>query len=90
MKVFRWDEKKNQCLKEKRGVSFEWVVLLMEQGQILDVLEHPNQSKHPGQRIAVVNIGGYAHLVPYVQQGEEIILKTVIPSRKATAKYLGG
>jgi len=28
--------------------------------------------------------------VPYVENREEIFLKTIIPSRKATKKYLGG
>jgi hypothetical protein len=36
-----------------------------------------------------VEIEGYAFLVPYEQRGDEIELKTIIPSRKATQKYLG-
>ena len=47
-------------------------------------------TKYPEQSIFVVNIEGYAHLVPYVENGETIFLKTVIPSRKATKQYLGG
>lgn len=90
MKVFRWDEKKNVLLKEQRGVSFEMVVVLLERGEVLDILEHSDEMRYAGQKIAVVDLGGYAHLVPYVEQGEEIFLKTVIPSRKATRKYLGG
>ena len=37
----------------------------------------------------VVAIGNYAYLVPYVENGEELYLKTLIPSRKATQKYTG-
>ena len=59
MKVFRWDKNKNEWLKEERGVSFEMVVVLMEQGQLLDILSHPNEAKYGNQKIAVVNIGGY-------------------------------
>jgi len=55
---------------------------------LLDVLEHPNQGRYPGQRIFVVNILGDAHLVPFVENEEEVFLKTIIPSRKATDKYL--
>lgn len=90
MTLFRWDHDKNEWLKKNRGVSFEEIVLLLEKGQVLDIVEHPDLEKYPGQRIAILNIDGYAYLVPYVQQGEEIVLKTVIPSRKATVKYLGG
>jgi uncharacterized DUF497 family protein len=88
MKVFRWDNEKNEWLKKERGVSFEQVLILLEREDVLDVLEHPNQEKYPGQRIAVVQIDDYAYLVPYIQYAEEIFLKSIIPSRKATNKYV--
>ena len=88
MKVFRWDNEKNEWLKENRGVSFEQVVILMERGDILETIEHPNQNKYPGQKIATLKIDDYAYLVPYVQESEGIFLKTIIPSRKATNKYV--
>jgi len=88
MKVFRWDNEKNEWLKKQRGVSFEQVVILLEREDVLEVVEHPNQDKYPGQRIAIVRINDYAYLVPYIQDGEEIFLKSIIPSRKATNKYV--
>jgi len=88
MKVFRWDNEKNEWLKKQRGVSFEQVVILLEREDVLEVVEHPNQEKYPGQRIAIVEINDYAYLVPYIQDGEEIFLKSIIPSRKATNKYV--
>jgi hypothetical protein len=43
------------------------------------------------RHIAVFGKGDeYAYLVPYVENDDEIFLKTVIPSRKATKQYLGG
>ena len=33
-------------------------------------------------------IDAYVYLVPYVEHNEEIFLKTIIPSRKATNKYV--
>jgi len=36
----------------------------------------------------VVSIEGYAYLVPFIENESEIFLKTIIPSRKATKKYL--
>ena len=89
MNIFRWDNEKNELLKKNRGVCFEEVVLLMERGDVLDIIEHPNQERYPGQKIAVVMIDTYAYLVPYVENNEEIFLKTIIPSRKATNKYTG-
>ncbi len=90
VKYFSWSYEKNELLKKERKVSFEEVVLCIEKGQLLDILEHPNQEKYPGQRIFVINIRGYVCLVPFIETEDEIILKTIIPSRKATKKYLRG
>ena len=88
MHIFRWDNEKNELLKNTRGVCFEQVVLLMERGEVLDTIEHPNQERYLGQKIAVVMIDTYVYLVPYVEHNEEIFLKTIIPGRKATKKYM--
>jgi uncharacterized DUF497 family protein len=90
MKPFDWNPEKNQQLIEGRGVSFEDVIFFLQGDGLLDDLEHPNKQKYPDQKVFVVNIDGYAHLVPYVENEEVIFLKTVIPSRKATKQYLGG
>jgi uncharacterized DUF497 family protein len=88
MKVFQWDNAKNEWLKENRGVCIEEVVILLEREDVLEIVNHPNQYKYPGQKIATVKIGDYAYLVPYIQAGDEIFLKTIIPSRRATNKYV--
>ena len=90
MKYFSWNEEKNELLKEERQVSFEEVVLYIELGFLLDVLEHPNEEKYKGQKIFVVQIDDYAYLVPFVEDDHEVFLKTIIPSRKATRKSLKG
>ena len=88
MKYFAWSAGKSESLKRERGVSFEDVVSLIERGNLIVTLQHPNQQRYPGQRIYVVAIGGYAYLVPFVETETEVFLKTVIPSRKATNTYL--
>lgn len=89
MRRFRWNSEKNEALKAERGVSFERIVLALEEGDVLDVLRHPNEGRYPNKRILVVAVDGYAYLVPYVEEPEGYFLKTVIPSRKATRNYLG-
>ena len=71
-------------------MGFERVAVLIEQGQVLEVMDHPDQTKYPKQKIAIVEIDGYAFLVPYVDDEDGVFLKTIIPSRKATKKYLRG
>jgi hypothetical protein len=90
MKPFRWSSAKNEVLQVQRGVSFEAVVVAIESGDLLDIVEHPNQARYPGQRILVVLISGYVHLVPYVEADDHLFLKTIIPSRKATIAYRPG
>ncbi|MFI0403949.1 MAG: hypothetical protein ACH34U_13680 [Cyanobium sp.] len=35
------------------------MVAAIEAGDLLDVLEHPNPDRYPGQRVLVVQIGEY-------------------------------
>ncbi len=88
MPEFDWDDKKNELLEKTRGVSFEDVVFHIENGDILDIIRHPNASRYPNQRIIVLKMEGYVYLVPYVERGRTRFLKTIIPSRKATREYL--
>jgi uncharacterized DUF497 family protein len=90
MKYFTWSLEKNELLKQERGISFEEIVFHIQRGDIADLLEHPNQSRYPDQRVFVVIADQYAYLVPFVETDKEVILKTIIPSRKATKRYLGG
>lgn len=87
MKTFRWNPQKNEQLKADRGVSFEEVVLAIESGGLLDVVEHPNSKRYPNQGVYVVTIASYVYLVPHVEEPEYVFLKTIIPSRKATRDY---
>ena len=87
MKLFLWDPEKNEWLKRERGISFEQVVLHIEQGDLLDILEHPNPQKYPGQRILIVRLEEYVYLVPCLEMEDGVVLKTIIPSRKLTKQY---
>ena len=88
MKHVNWNPDKNRMLIEERGISFEDMIFSLQSGQLLDDISHPNSTKYPTQRVFVVEMDGYAYLVPYVENEEEIFLKTIIPSRKATKRYL--
>lgn len=90
MKIFAWSDEKNHFLKTERRISFEEIVLYIELGFLLDIVENPNQEKYKGQKIFVVQVNDYVYLVPFEETEKEIYLKTIIPSRKATRKYLRG
>lgn len=86
-KLFHWDETKNRILQQDRGISFEQILLAIEQGGLLDVIGNPNEQQYPHQRMLVVEIAGYAYLVPFVEDEKRIYLITAFPSRKATKRY---
>jgi hypothetical protein len=88
MKQYDWDEGKNELLKVERKICFEDIVYYLENDMLLNSYDKPNQEKYPGQGLYVVEIKGYAYLVPFVESEDSIFLKTIIPSRKATKKYL--
>ena len=90
MKLINWNTEKSLKLKTSRDICFEDIVFYIENGAILDDYQHPNQKRYPEQRIMVIGIDNYAYLVPYVEDEEELFLKTIIPSRKATEIYFGG
>jgi hypothetical protein len=90
MTPFRWNPNKNEWLKANRNICFEDVAFFIEKGNILDIIDNPNQEKYPGQQIYLVNINNYVFLVPFDKEKDGKFLRTIIPSRKLTRIYLGG
>ena len=66
-----------------RGVSFEEIL----KGKVLAIKEHPVRT-HQG--MILIHFKGYVWVVPFVETGEEIFLKTLYPSRKYTKRYREG
>lgn len=89
MEYYKWNNAKNEKLKTERGVSFEQVVMQIEQGNVFDIFTHPNQIQYPNQQILIIEINKYCYIVPFVENESGRYLKTIIPSRKATKRYLG-
>ena len=90
VKPIRWNADKNLALQSERGVSFEEVLASIENGGLLATLAHPNTKRCENQKLWVVRMRGYAYLVPFIETEEEVFLKTIIPSRKATKQFLQG
>ena len=83
MKEIRWSLLKSERLKRTRGVSFEEIL----QGRLIEVRRHP---KKPHQDMMLVEWKGYVWVVPYVENDQEIFLKTLFPSRKYTKLHRRG
>ena len=82
-----WDEDKNKRLKLERDISFEDFAELILEKKYLDILENPAREE---QMIFIVSYKDYTYVVPFVLDEEEnIVLKTVFPSRKFHKLYGG-
>ncbi|MBI2436770.1 MAG: BrnT family toxin [Candidatus Magasanikbacteria bacterium] len=80
-----WDPQKNKKLKRERGVSFEEVETIILARDFLATEKNPTRLD---QRIFIVRLYGYVHVVPYVRdEKRNIILKTIYPSRKFHKLY---
>ena len=88
-KTIRYSLEKNEVLKSSRDISFEDVILALDNGYLLDDITHPNKEKYPNQNIFIIliQIKDYVYLVPYIEDDTSIFLKTIIPSRKMNKKY---
>lgn len=89
-KPISYEPKKNEWLIENRNISFEDVLICIEEGLILANLDHSNKKKYKNQKILVIKFQDVAWAVPYEIKEEFIELKTVYPSRKLTKRYLKG
>lgn len=87
--TIRFNEEKNQLLKSTRRISFEDIIVIIQNGGLLAGKEHRSRLN---QRIYVVRIDDNVYVVPYVidTQRKEVFLKTIYPSRVFTKIYLKG
>ena len=78
---FDWSTEKNRQLIEQRGISFERVVVVIEQDGPGGCARTPKSGDYPGQLIYAVEIDKHIHLVPFVTQTYGTrFLKTIIPA----------
>ena len=82
-----WDEQKNQKLIRERNVSFEEVADKILLSKYIAILKNPAREN---QQLFVIELHGYIHVVPFViDDKDNIVLKTVFPSRKFHKIYGG-
>ena len=86
-KIVNWNNDKNEWLKSERNISFEeLIVAIAEHDKLIDIIQ--NNGKYRDQKVLVVEIENYIYLCPFIENDNEIFLKTIYPSRKLTKIYL--
>ena len=86
-KIVNWSNDKNEWLKSERNISFEEIIVaIAEQDKLIDIIQ--NNEKYIDQKVLVIEIDDYIYLCPFIENDNEIFLKTIYPSRKLTKIYL--
>ena len=82
-----WDNEKNQILIAERGLSLETFASLILEKKYLAILKNPSRTE---QKIFVIPFQNYTYVVPFIiNNSQNIVLKTVFPSRKYHRIYGG-
>jgi len=82
-----WDQNKNDWLILNRGISFEEISDRIINGNYLEILENPTREN---QQYFILDINRYIWVVPFfINENDQIILKTAFPSRKFHKRYGG-
>jgi len=84
---FYWDIKKNNKIKSERGISFEDMVIAINNGYILDIIEHPNDEKYSDQKLYIIKLNNYVYVVPVEVTDSGLLMKTIFRSRKFNKIY---
>lgn len=86
-KIVNWSNDKNEWLKSERNISFEEIIVaIVEHDKLIDVIQ--NNGKYRDQKVLVVEMENYIYLCPFIENDNEIFLKTIYLSRKLTKIYL--
>jgi uncharacterized DUF497 family protein len=82
-----WDTDKNRKLLTERGLSLEVFASLILDKKYCAILKNPSRKE---QKIFVIPYQNYTYVVPFLIDNEQnIVLKTVFPSRKYHKIYGG-
>ncbi|MEI7510667.1 MAG: toxin [Candidatus Peregrinibacteria bacterium] len=64
--IFDWNEVKNELLKQDRNISFEEVVIALQDEKKFSIAKYPNPEKYPNQKMYILSLQGYTYMVPFV------------------------
>jgi len=83
----KWNKRKSKQLQTGRRLSLEVFAKMIAEGDYIAEMKNPARD---GQSIYLCIFNDYVHVVPFVRDNKEnIILKTVFPSRKYQKIYGG-
>jgi uncharacterized DUF497 family protein len=87
--AYNFSYEKNIELIQTRNISFDEAIQAIRDDKLIEVIDHPNQTKYKGQLIAILEMYNYVYLMPFViESNGTAFLKTIFPSREYTKTYI--
>ena len=83
MKHVRWNFEKAAWLKHERGLEFERIAVLIEENQYIGIADVPSRID---QKMFILDYDEYVVCVPFVENSEEVFLKTAYRNRKTNKR----
>lgn len=82
-----WDDEKNRKLILERGLAFDKFAELILEKKYHAILKNTSRKE---QKIFIIPFQNYTYVVPFIiDEKQNIVLKTVFPSRKYNKIYGG-
>ncbi|MBX9598654.1 MAG: hypothetical protein K2X04_08775 [Burkholderiales bacterium] len=85
-KIVAWNIEKAKVLFENRGLEFERISIMIEEGQYIDIRNVPSR---PDQKMFILDYDDYIVCVPFVENDDKIFLKTAYRNRKTNKLFKG-
>jgi hypothetical protein len=77
--------RREECeLRKERGIGFEDIVLHIERGDLLDILERSNPDRYAASASSSFSATSNVCWAPFDEDEHTVFLKTIISRRKAT------
>ncbi len=86
MKTVCWNAEKAQKLKSTRGIDFNRIAVMIEEGELLGTIQVPSRTE---QQMFLLDYDNYLVCVPFVESDHEIFLKTAYRNRKLNKTVKG-
>ena len=87
-KPINFSDTKNKILMKSREIDLKEIVDALITKGAIDIINHPNQDRYPGQKIFIIELCEINYFVPYVESKQEIFLKTAFRCTKWANKFL--
>ena len=85
MKLYTYNDEKREKLIRERGIDFEEIIQMLENGEFLDIRKVPSRDN---QMMFILYYDEDIYCVPFVEDEEKVFLKTAYYSRKMRKFYL--